>query len=171
MSAPEHKPASTGGICLVVTVGITLVWAMVLGSTSALTLLSGVGLGFVISIIVIGERRGELLKPWGAAIRLAVTVFIDLITSSLQVAHDVLTPRHRSTPRIIKIPIDLKTTGARVSLANSVTLTPGTLTLDLDNERGVLYIHAMYAEDPDAIVESIQKQLVKPLSIIEGSAS
>ena len=80
---------------------------------------------------------------------------IELWTSSLRVAHDVLTPTDRASPRIVDIPLRLTDPRAITLLANGVSLTPGTLTLDVVD--GALRVHAMYAEDVDAVRAEIRR--------------
>jgi multicomponent Na+:H+ antiporter subunit E len=57
-------------------------------------------------------------------------------------------------PGIVKFDPRLKTAGGRMMLANSITLTPGTLTVDVDDD-GVFYVHTIYLSSPDATEEDI----------------
>ena len=76
--------------------------------------------------------------------------------SSLQVAWDVLTPMHRSRPGIVAVPIEAKTDFEITTLANLVSLTPGTLSLDLSSDHKTLYVHAMFVDDPETIRRDIR---------------
>jgi multicomponent Na+:H+ antiporter subunit E len=60
-------------------------------------------------------------------------------------------------PGIVKVKTSLKSTEARTALANSITLTPGTFTVDLDDEEGALYVHwlAVKAEDEEEATREI----------------
>jgi len=62
-----------------------------------------------------------------------------MFLSNLDVARRVLTPKIPLNPGFVKIPVDLKGDVGKLTLANSVTLTPGTLSIDADDEN--LYIH------------------------------
>ena len=64
-----------------------------------------------------------------------------VILASLQVAYIVLHPRMPINPSLLKFKTKLPNIAARVILGNSITLTPGTLTVDIDKERGILYVH------------------------------
>lgn len=90
-----------------------------------------------------------------AWIRLWVRLSVDLVTSSLQVAHDVLTPTQRAYPRVICVPLRLRDPRGVTLLANGISLTPGTLSLDVD-ERG-LWIHAMYARDVERVTADVRR--------------
>lgn len=70
----------------------------------------------------------------------------ELVMANLRVAHDVLTSHHHMRPGVIAIPLDVETDGEITLLANLITLTPGTLSLDVSKDRKTLYIHAMYID-------------------------
>jgi multicomponent Na+:H+ antiporter subunit E len=80
-----------------------------------------------------------------------------LILSNLRVAYDVVTPTHYMRPGVIAVPLDAKTDAEITLLANLITLTPGTLSLDLSPDRGVLYVHTMYIDQDD--VERARRQI------------
>jgi multicomponent Na+:H+ antiporter subunit E len=100
-------------------------------------------------------------------IRLAVYFLWELLVSSLEVAWDVLTPTHRSRPGIIAVPIKAKTDLEITTLANLVSLTPGTLSLDLSSDQQTLYVHAMFIDDPEnirlAIRQGMERRVLEAL--------
>jgi multicomponent Na+:H+ antiporter subunit E len=79
-----------------------------------------------------------------------------LILANLRVAYDVMTPRHLMRPGVIAIPLDAETDAEITILANLISLTPGTLSLDVSEDRKVLYIHAMYIEDVEKTQQDIK---------------
>ena len=73
---------------------------------------------------------------------LYVPVFIwECLKANIDVAFRVIHPSRPIKPGIVKIKTALKSDIALTFLANSITLTPGTLTVDVDKERGFLYVH------------------------------
>ncbi len=82
------------------------------------------------------------------------------IKANLQVAWLVLHPQMPIRPGIVKVKTKLKTETARTALANSITLTPGTLTVDVNPEKGELFIHwlAVEAEGTEEATERIVKR-------------
>ena len=76
--------------------------------------------------------------------------------SSLRVVWDVLTPRHLSRPAIVVVPLDARTDLEIAVLANLVSLTPGTLSLEVSDDRSALYVHGMFVDDPDAFRREIK---------------
>lgn len=73
----------------------------------------------------------------------------ELIKANLRVAYDVVTPHHHMHPGVVGIPLDVKTDAEITLLANLITLTPGTLSLDISADRRILYVHAMYLDNLD----------------------
>jgi len=73
----------------------------------------------------------------------------ELFVSSLRVAYDVLTPTSHLNPAIIAIPLDAETDREIVTLAVLITLTPGTLSLRVSDDRRALYVHEMYVTGGD----------------------
>ncbi len=87
-----------------------------------------------------------------------VVVFLfEVVTANLDVAYRVLHPRMPIEPDVITLPLRVETDLAITTIANSITLTPGTLTMDYDEERHALYIHAMVAHDREAVVAPIRR--------------
>lgn len=73
----------------------------------------------------------------------------ELVVSSMRVAYDVLTRTSHLNPAIIAIPLDAESDREIVTLAVLVTLTPGTLSLKVSDDRRTLYVHEMYVTDGD----------------------
>ncbi len=98
-----------------------------------------------------------ILKPW-YALRLFFAFARDLTVSSVQVARAVLAPRDITEPRFVTVPLKRARSGAEITLvANYITLTPGTLTVDVSPDRSTLLVHALLAgESGDAVRADIQ---------------
>jgi multicomponent Na+:H+ antiporter subunit E len=76
-------------------------------------------------------------------------VIKELVVSSLRVAYDVVTPTSHLNPAIIAIPLDAESDREIVTLAVLITLTPGTLSLRVSDDRRTLYVHEMYVDNSD----------------------
>ena len=74
-----------------------------------------------------------------------------------------MTPTFYMTPGIVSVPLDVKTDLEITILANVISLTPGTLSLDVSNDRTVLYVHSMYIKDKDDFINSIKNGFEKKL--------
>lgn len=128
----------------VVNLLLALAWAAIWGSFSAATLAVGFVLGFGalwLARPVTGPSRyhGRVRELGG----FAAFYLGELILSALRVTRLVLSPGLRMRPGIVAVPLDARTDAEITTFANLVSLTPGTLSLDLSPDRRTLYVHAM----------------------------
>ncbi|MCK5169583.1 MAG: Na+/H+ antiporter subunit E [Bacteroidales bacterium] len=146
------------------------IWVMINNQFQIEVMIIGVILSLVISVIM-GNRLtifNELKFSFGSVFYTIWYLFVfltELVKSNLDVARRVLTPSLPINPGIIKTKTVLKSKMGKMILANSITLTPGTLTVDIEDD--ILYIHCIdvCCEDIDkataAIVGKFEKILVK----------
>ncbi len=83
----------------------------------------------------------------------------EVIRSNLRIAYDVLTPRHRMKPGILAIPLENNSDLEILAIFNLITMTPGTLSLEVSQDRKFLYIHAMYIDDPDKLRNELKSNI------------
>jgi len=98
-----------------------------------------------------------------------VPIFLwQCLKANIDVAYRVLHPKLPINPGIVKVKTDLKTDTALTFLANSITLTPGTMSVDIDKDNGVLYIHwiDVKASDTKGATEIIVKRFEEILKKI-----
>ncbi|THB76231.1 MAG: sodium:proton antiporter [Desulfobacteraceae bacterium] len=98
-----------------------------------------------------------------AATVLVVYFHYEMMISVWRVTWDVLTPRHRSDPDIVHVPLDATSDIEITLLANMVSLTPGTLSLDISDDKTHLIVHAMFAKDHQVVIADIKNGLEKKL--------
>ena len=92
-----------------------------------------------------------------AAVVYAVLFLWELLTANVDVAYRVLHPRMPIEPDVVEIPLRVQSDLAVTTIANSITLTPGTLTMDYDEERNALYVHAINRGDPESVIAPIRR--------------
>lgn len=129
---------------------LALVWGAMTGDFS----LANLGVGFLFGFVALFASQrvfGHSAYAGRAGRVLAFLGFYlaELVMSNVRVAIDVITPRHRARPGVVAVPLDAQTDGEITVLANLLTMTPGSLTLDVSDDRKVLYVHAMYVGDPE----------------------
>lgn len=73
----------------------------------------------------------------------------ELVKANLRMMVTVLSPRLTIRPAVIAIPLDARSDIEITLLANLITLTPGSLYLDVSQDRCVMYVHTMHVDDPD----------------------
>lgn len=83
----------------------------------------------------------------------------EFVLANVHVTADVLRPRRRMkmNPAIVAVPAASKSDSEWTLISTLITLTPGTLTLTLSREHGILYVHGMFAESRDALAKEIQE--------------
>lgn len=81
---------------------------------------------------------------------LIVFFIYELIKASSIVAHEVIKPSNTMQPGIIAVPLDTKTDLEITIFSSMVTLTPGTLSLDVSADKSHLFVHAMYIQEGDS---------------------
>ena len=89
-----------------------------------------------------------------------IPLFIwECIKANIDVAYRIIHPNRPINPGIVKVKTDLKSDTALTFLANSITLTPGTLSVDIDQEKGFLYVHWINVKDKD--IQGASKLIVE----------
>jgi multicomponent Na+:H+ antiporter subunit E len=99
---------------------------------------------------------GRSLRASPYALLYLLTFLFEVLTANIDVARRVLSPRLPIEPDVLVIPLRVETDLAITTIANSITLTPGTLTMDYDESRNALFVHAIDASDREAVVEPIR---------------
>ena len=140
-------------------------WALLTGQFTLENLVSGYVLGFVLLWML---RRAFSGTGYFLRVRKALSFFIaflwELFRANLSVARTVLfEPRDRINPAFLAIPLEAETDAEIALLANLITLTPGTLSLDVSEDRRMLYIHTLDVEDVDALRVEIKRSLERRL--------
>jgi multicomponent Na+:H+ antiporter subunit E len=133
---------------------LALVWAALWNDFSATNLFIGFVVGF--AILVLFASRG-VLGPARYVVRARRALgflgfyLLEIVLSNLRLARDVIRLSPRAKPAVVAFPLDPRmNTDAEITLfANLLSLTPGTLALDLSPDRRTLYVHVMDVEDGD----------------------
>jgi len=171
MRDPRHTSGDTArlrthtGSLLVLAVMLAAAWLLWSGFFKPLLLALGL---FSCVLVLIIARRMHLFDQNVFAIRLSVRLFRfwvwlarEIVRSSLEVARVVLSPGLSISPTLVEIesgsshPVDL------AILGNSITLTPGTLTLNIEGQR--LYVHALTRDGAEDLVEGEMNRRVAAL--------
>jgi multicomponent Na+:H+ antiporter subunit E len=136
---------------------LALVWALLRGSVDVANLGAGFVLGFLALLwLRPSPRAGHYTRKLPQAIGLGLFVVWELSLSTWRVALDVVTPRPRRRCAIVAVPLDAETDAEITVLANLITLTPGSISVDLSDDRRTLYVHGMFVDDPEAFRREIK---------------
>ncbi|UXN73490.1 Na+/H+ antiporter subunit E [Devosia sp. A8/3-2] len=135
-------------------------WAAITGNFSGLNLIFGAAIGGVAVLLL----RSAFAPP--CALRklrritsLALLFLYELVLSAIRVAIVVMTPDLKSAlrPAIVAVPLTVKSDAEITLLANLITLTPGTLSIDVSEDRSVLYVHVLTLSTREALIADIAK--------------
>jgi multicomponent Na+:H+ antiporter subunit E len=143
---------------------LSFIWVAITGAFTIENFIFGFALSFfLLWIITINRSESKYFSRGPKIISFLFFFLYELIKANLEVAYDVITPKHFMKPGIVKIPLDSETDLEITLLANLISLTPGTLSLDVSDDRKVLYVHAMYVKDKEDFVASIKNGFEKRL--------
>jgi multicomponent Na+:H+ antiporter subunit E len=155
---------------------LTLIWVALQGSLSVGTVLLGVvfsGLILRVSAPLFdpndASEAGQLgrhIRPFVRLWRVFVLLLVflrELVVSAVEVARYTLQPTLQIHPAIIEYPLDVQTGREITMLANLISLTPGTLSLDVSPDCHCLYVHAISVETEDGaeVIDDIKGSLEK----------
>lgn len=137
---------------------LALGWGGITGNFSGLNLLFGglVGGGALLILRYSIHQQGALDKA-GKILALIALFLYELMVSAIKVATIVLHPDLKSVlkPAIVAVPLTVKSDAEITLLANMITLTPGTLSVDVAEDHSVLYVHALTMENHSALIAGI----------------
>ncbi|MFV8836052.1 Na+/H+ antiporter subunit E [Aquisalimonas sp.] len=145
------------------------VWVTLTGNFTGSGFLAGFIFGYFVLVFVCrvsGSTAGYTRKiPQG----IGFTLFYiwELIMSNMRVAYEVLTPSHGMRPGVIGLPLDARSDAAITILANLISMTPGTLSIDVSSDNRMLFIHAMHIDDEDALradLKDLERRVIELLS-------
>ncbi len=144
---------------LLLNILLAIAWSALTGVFTPVNLVFGFALGYGVLWFLRRQLRGEryfIKAP--QIVRFVVYVLWEIILANLNVARVVLlTPKEQIKPGIVAIPLDIRSDAEITMLANLITLTPGTLSLDVADDRSCLYVHAMDIGDPERFRRGIKE--------------
>lgn len=143
---------------------LTTLWVLLWGHVSVANVVGGVAVAIVVILFArldSASLRPTHFRPWWA-LRYVATVVWQLVTANIRLAIEILTPHDGTFTGIIAVPIRGGSDAVVNLVANSITLTPGTMTIDvkrhdrsgLDDEMtagATLYVHGMYMRDVEQV--------------------
>jgi multicomponent Na+:H+ antiporter subunit E len=91
-----------------------------------------------------------LLQKTGRAIGLAAYFAWALLVANMRVAADVLKPHTAIQPAVVAIPLDITSDAEILLLSALINITPGSVTLDLSEDRRTLFVHVMHMSSPES---------------------
>ena len=142
-------------------IALSILWAALLGSYDFLTLLSGFFIGLGLFALTLREPTALYRRRVLAVLRFALFYLGEIMKSNLRIALDVARPRPGIKPGIVAVDAGALSERATVLVANLITMTPGTLSLDISEDGRWIYVHCLYLQDPEATRLAMEKDFVQ----------
>lgn len=151
----------------VTSVALLIMWLILNSTLSIAHVLLGLALGWSIpwATRAIWDRQMHFRHPV-VALRLTATVLYDIVVANLIVAKLILGPVQALRPAFVRLPLDLQEPYAIWTLASIITLTPGTVSSVLSEDRRSLLVHVLDLNDEDELVAQIKQRYEMPLKEI-----
>lgn len=144
-----------------VLVWLTVLWVALWNDVSIANAVSGLAVGGVVlwvaglpRLLDRDDRDRALFSPL-RTLHFVGFVFYKLIEANLYLAWEILTPRNRIHIGVVAVPLRTESTVAAMVVANVITLTPGTVTIESLGSPPVLYVNVMHLHDLDAVRRSL----------------
>lgn len=149
---------------LLLNILLAFVWTALAGEMTGSSFFVGFALGYALLSLQhqMLDTSTYYSKPWQLTVFLAI-FFAELLSANIRVAIEVLSPRTNARPGVIAVPLDAETDFEITLLSVAISLTPGTLSLDVSQDHKTLFIHSMFVDDPDAVRSAIKNGLERRL--------
>ena len=136
---------------------LAIAWTLITDDFSTASLLVGLVLGYAILWLLrpaVDDAR--YLSKVVQVVRFTGYFLKELWIANLRMVYHVVTPHDTMSPAVIAVPLEEASDIELTMLANFVTLTPGTLSVDISPDRRTLYVHVVDGADPEAVRQEIK---------------
>ena len=143
---------------------IALIWLLLANSLAPGQILLGLLLGWAIPIFTLRfwPERIRIHRPL-TLFRFLLLVLYDILVANLNVALLILRGPRRLTPAFVTVPLDLRSELGISLFANTISLTPGTVSSWLSPDRRSLVVHGLHVRNPDALAATLKRRYEAPL--------
>ncbi len=143
---------------------LTLVWLLLNNTLAPGQIVLGLLLGWAIPRFTLAfwPDQVRIYRPL-SLLRFTGVFLLDVLVANVAVARLVLAGPNALNPLFVSVPLDLTNDLALSLLANTICLTPGTVSAQLSPDQRVLLVHALDCTDPDALVRTIKARFETPL--------
>jgi multicomponent Na+:H+ antiporter subunit E len=148
---------------------LALAWAALQGEVTLANLLTGYIVGYAILALLAkgGVMPSTLASRTAHAAGLAAFLAWALLIANFRVAADVLRG-HQIEPAVVAIPLDITTDGEILLLSMLINITPGSVTIDLSDDRRTLYVHVMHMTSAEASRREIKEGFERRVKLVFG---
>lgn len=143
---------------------LLLIWLLLVNALSFGQILLGLFIGWAVPLYTarFWPEEVQIRRP-AVLLRFVGRVLYDILVANISVARLILGNSERLEPAFIEMPLELRTNAAISLLANTVSLTPGTVSAFLSADRSTLIIHSLHTTDTKSVLEEIRTRYETPL--------
>lgn len=152
---------------LLTNIVLAIVWIFLTGHFTYVNMIFGFIIGYIV-ILISQPQEGcnNYVKRFPIVISFLFFFLWELIKANIKVAYDVVTPTNYMKPGVVSYNLEANTDLEITLLMNLISLTPGTLSLDVSFDRKTLYIHAMYLDNIKEFRSEMRKFECKLLEVL-----
>jgi multicomponent Na+:H+ antiporter subunit E len=143
---------------------LAIIWVMATGTLTEENFLFGFFISFAILwVITFKKEERKYFTVIPKLLAYMLFIFWEIIKANFQSLKESFYPKSKLEPAIVKVPLDAKTNMEISILSNIISLTPGTLIMDVSDDKKVVYVHVMHLVDKDDFIKEIKLKFEKPL--------
>jgi multicomponent Na+:H+ antiporter subunit E len=138
-------------------VWLVVAWVLLWGRLSVANVLSGLAVVTVLLVVVPvgGTRSRPVVRPVAVA-RLGAYFLVQLVRANVTLSRTILAPRDRLRTGVVAVPLEDSSDGVLTVVVSLATLTPGTLTVEVQRDPTVLYVHVMALRERDKVARDLR---------------
>lgn len=143
---------------------LAIIWVLATGTLTEENFIFGLIIGFaILGIITYKKEERKYFTVIPKFFAFIAFVLWEITKANFQSARESFYSKSRLEPAIVKVPLDAKTDLEISFLANLISLTPGTLIMDVSDDKKVIYVHVMHLLDKEEFIKETKQKFEKPL--------
>jgi multicomponent Na+:H+ antiporter subunit E len=148
----------------IINILLMFVWVLITAHFDIINFIVGFAFSYIAIWVSLGQRgKSKYFKKLPAMIAFFFYFVWEFLIANFYVFYDIVTLKHHMNPAIVAVPLTVNTEMEITIFANLITLTPGTLSLDVSNDKKVIYVHTMYLKNKEQFISELKNGLEKKL--------
>jgi len=148
----------------ILSLSLWLVWLLLNNTVAPGHMLLGAILAIVIPLLTSSFWPEKVcIRHPMTLFKFVMVVLWDIMIANVIVAKLIMGDKNKLKPAFLHIPLDIEHPLAISLLANTISLTPGTVSCDLSEDHKTLLVHGLHEEDPGATIKEIKQRYEQPL--------
>jgi multicomponent Na+:H+ antiporter subunit E len=150
---------------LLLNILLALSWIALTGQFTPMNFVAGFLLSyFMLRLVQPSSDQPGYFHRASRLLKFTLFYLKEFFLANFRVALTVLSPKMNISPAIVAVPLAARTNLSIVVLANLITLTPGTLTMDISDDQEILYVHSMYTQDVEQFrreIKNLERRVIE----------